>query len=266
MVAPPMSRQLEQVQIVGLTDCALTTSVESVYTGPSPSFSTGTMFTIVPNTTLEILTFEIETNAEDTPIEAEIYYRQGEFSGATNDPSKWTALANAPLRGSTESNTAIVSANDFTSIVVQKDQVYSFYLHVKGKNNALKLKPSNLLIGEDAFKDDRGHLGVQVGVSLNDGPFPSAFDQPADFVGRIHYKTLQECDAVRSTSAVVVEFAIDGEPEPETMNELSEYVHNAITALLILDTDLIKFSKYSGLEVVQVVSNFMGRSGKSGSF
>jgi hypothetical protein len=258
---PRVRRRADQVEKISQTECLFTTSLGTEYGGST--FAVGNMFTVVPSAVVEVLTLEFDAQIQaDSNLAAKVYYKEGDFSGATNDQSQWTLLADTTAQASPGGEGAIIPARDFSPATLNAGTQYSFYLHIQGGNDIMKVRSADSLIGENFFTDDLGLMALQVGVSLSEGPFPNSFTEPVEFSGRIHYKTTQECDSVRTTSLVELEFAVNENPEATVMSDLSAAVHKAIDAVIILDADLIKYNKFHSLEIVKVESNFMGRSGE----
>lgn len=265
-------RRTDEVEKISQTECLFTTSLATENGGAT--FAVGHMFTVLPSAAIEILTLEFDAQIRaGSNMAAKVYYKEGDFSGATSNPELWTLLADTTAQtapagggaGDEEAETgAIIPASDFTRVTLNAGQQYSFYLHMEGGNDVMKVKSADGLIGENVVSDKLGLLSLQRGVSLSDGPFPNAFSAPAEFSGRLHYKTTQECDSVRTSSIVELEFAINENPEADVMNDLSAAVQKAIDAVVILDPDLIKFDKFHSLEIVGANSGFMGRSGERG--
>lgn len=257
----PRRRRADEVEKISQTECLFTTSLGTEYGGST--FVAGNMFTVVPSSVVEVLTLEFDAQIRAaSDLATKVYYKEGDFSGATSDAAQWTLLADTTARAAPGGEGAIIPAGAFTRVTLDAGSQYSFYLHIQGGNDIMKLKTSDKLIGEEFFTDGLGLLALQVGVSLSEGPFPSTFTGPAEFSGRIHYKSTQECDSVRTTSFVELEFAVNENPEENVMQDLSEAVQKAIDAVIILDPDLIKFDKFHSLEIVNVESSFMGRSGE----
>jgi hypothetical protein len=254
-------RRADQVEKISKTECLFTTSLATQNGGST--FAVGNMFTVVPSVVMEVLTLEFDAQVQaGSNLAAKVYFKEGDFSGATSDPSRWTLLADTTAQLSPDGKGAILPARDFTPATLSAGKQYSFYLHIQGGSDIMKVRSSDSLIGEAFFKDDLGLLALQVGVSLSDGPFPNSFNAPAEFSGRIHYKSTQDCDSVRTNSVVELEFAVNENPDEAVMEELSEAVQKAIDAVIILDPDLIKFDKFHSLEIAKVDSKFMGRSGE----
>lgn len=254
-----VTRRADEVEKIGQDDCLFTTSVKTPYSGWESA--TGTMFTLVPSMAMDILTFEFDATDYSTDLRTQVYYKPGDFSGATSDASQWTLLANTVAQFDPDGVGAIIPASDFTTASLNAGESYSFYLHFLGGNNVLKFTPASNLIGQDFYTDESSAMTLQVGVALTEGPFPSKFSEPAEFGGRIHYRTVQHCDSARSLTVVELEFAVDAEPVAELIADLSEAVQKAIDATVILDTELVKYSKFHSMEIVGVESAFMGRSG-----
>jgi hypothetical protein len=250
-------RREDEVERLGNLDCRLLTSFKTPYTGVDTG--RGTMFTIKASESIEMLTMEFEAFQQASDLSVQVYYRQGEFSGATNDPDQWTQLADTVAQRAPDARGAIIPTNDFIPTQLFAGEIYSLYLHFQ-TSSVCKLKGSSELIGSEADFDDV--LQIQVGVTLDDGPFPEQFSGASEFSGMIHYRTVKSCEDVRITTDVELQFAVNDDPEAEIIQELSDAVEGAMSALLILIPNLIRFEKFHMLEVVNVQSGFQGRSSK----
>ncbi len=257
---PPIRRRADEVQKVSATECLYTTSLETSHEGSI--FATGTMFTLVPNSPIDILTLEFDAQI-DTLMAAKVYYKEGDFSGSTSDQSQWTMLADTAAQVAPGDTGAIIPTGDFTPATLTAGTKYSFYLHLESGNTILKVQSGgDTLIGDDAFTDPLGIMTLQTGVSLNEGPFPTTFGEAVQFSGRLHYRTSQDCNSVRTSTIVELEFAVNENPEEAVMSALSDSVKKSIDAIIILDPDLIKYEKFHSLEIANVEAAFMGRSGE----
>jgi hypothetical protein len=236
----------------------LTTSLKTNdYQGKESAL--GIMFTMQAASDLDILTLEFNAFAEAENFKVQVYYRVGEFSGATNDPFQWTMLADTVAQPTPDSKGAIIPIMDFKPMQVLAGKTYSLYLHFE-EHSVIKIKPANRLIGEES--ESNALLQTHVGVSLKEGPFPDQLDKASEFNGVIHYRSLQPCEQIRVTTDVELEFAVDSDPEAEVMEDLSKVVNDAIFALMNLDANLIRYKKLHMLELVEVTTSFQGRSGK----
>lgn len=256
-------RRADEVEKLSKTECLYTTSLQTPYGGNTQA--TGTMFTVLPRASLEVLTFEFDSNNNtgDESLPVVVYYKEGDFSGTTSDPRQWTQLAETTARRVPGDGPGwIVPSSEFTGVTLAEGTTYSFYIHVQTGQDVLRMRSADNLIGDIFYTDSLELLSVQTGVAL-DGAFPSTFSELTQFSGRLHYKTTQQCDTVRTSTVVELEFAVNENPEEEVMEALSEAVRKSIEAVVILDVDLIQFDKYHGLEIVGVESAFMGRSGKA---
>lgn len=252
-------RRQDEVERVGNLDCRLTTSMKTQYNGQTTV--KGTMFTLIVKERLELLSMEFDVNGDitgDEDLSVQVYYKEGDFSGATNDKEKWTQLADTVFFLAPDGKGAIIPANDFTKLDVEPQQMYSIYLTFQ--TDAIKIKSSNRLIGEKSKSSDV--LDLYVGVALDDGPFPSSLGRASDFSGVFNYRTLLPCPRALMETSVKMLFAINKNPEAETMIELADAVEGAITALSILDPTLIRYQKFHELVLEDVAFGFMGRSGK----
>jgi hypothetical protein len=250
-------RRLDEVEKVGQTECRLTTSLQTEYGGTGRA--NGSMFTVVPTSAMEVLTLEFDTATEST-VSVAVYFREGDFSGVTNDPRQWSLLTETEAQRIPGEPGVIIPASDFLPVSLQADTTYSFYLLMKSGQDALRMILVDTLIGENFFNDTLGLISVQTGVAL-DSAFPNSFLEPAQFSGRIHYKTTKPCESVRVSSVVELEFAVNEDPTEEVMAALSDAVRKSIEAIVILDVELIQYDKYDGLEITNAESAFMGITG-----
>jgi hypothetical protein len=245
------NRREDEVERVGKSDCQLTTSIKTDYNGRLGA--TGTMFTIQPTEALEMLTLEFDAFELAKDLRVQVYYRKGEYHDVVNDPQKWTKLADSVAQLAPDFRGAIIPTNDFRSVSLDPGETYAIYLHFQ-IGTAMRIRSSDKLIGE--MYESNEMLQMFVGVSLNDGPFPDTIDQAADFSGIIHYRIRGPCEAIRTTTDVELEFAVNEDPEADIMAALSDAVEGAITALMMLNPNLIRYKRFHLLELVEVESNF----------
>ena len=254
----PRTRRADAVERLNQTECLFSTSMETA--GNPSTFAMGTMFLVAPNSPLDILTIEFYAQ-EEKNMTVQVYYKEGNFSGVTNDPSQWTKLADSVARPMPGTQYAVIPAADFTPASLNAGIKYSFYIHLAGGSNILKVQSAaNSLIGDTYFTDALGLLSLEVGVALDNGPFPSSFAEPAQFAGRIDYESKQTCDSVRTSTIVELQFAVNAEPTSTVMSDLSAAVQEAIQTVMTSDPKLIAYEDYASLEFGNVDSAFMGRS------
>jgi hypothetical protein len=251
-------RREDEVELVGNSDCRLTTSVQSTYNGYQTGM--GLMFSVLAKETLILLTVEFDAFVEAENMPVQMYFLSGQFSGAAGDESRWTKVADTDAVHSPDGKGAIIPANEFNPISMEAGGVYSLYISFP-EDKIYKFKQTGGLIGDWAGGDST--IQINYGVSFDDGPFPQGqFSQVADFSGVLHYETVQSCSNVAATTDVKLEFAIDNDPESDAIREITDAVEGAISALLILNPELAHISKFFFLEVINVQSGFQGRSGK----
>lgn len=261
LISHHFQRREDEVEKVGNLDCRLTTSLAATYDGWETAV--GTMFTVRPTAALDVLSFEFDAFEIATDLSVQVYYRKGGFSGVTNDPTQWEKLADVVAQFAPDGKGAIIPASDFTAVSLEAGETYAFHLHFP-QSTVFRTKPAEGLIGEDYLSDDV--LGIQVGVTLEEGPFPDKFAAASEFTGRIHYRTLLQCEQIRTTTQVELQWAVDSEPEADVITALSDAVEGALSALIKLNPNLIRFEKFHMLELMEVNSGFQGRSGNSFSF
>jgi hypothetical protein len=257
ILAHQFQRRADEVEIYGDLDCPLTASLETKYNGWETA--AGTMFTVRPMAALDVLSFEFDAFELAQDLSVQVYYRKGGFSGVNNYPFQWEKLADAEAQFAPDGKGAIIPASDFTAVSLEAGETYAFYLHFP-QNNVFRTKPSERQIEEDYLSDNV--LGIQVGVNLDDGPFPDTFAAASEFPGRIHYRTLLPCEQIRTTTEMELQWAVNSEPEEDVIAALSEAVEGAISALMISDPNLIRLDKFHMLELMETKSGFQGRSGK----
>ena len=256
-------RRQDEVERFGNLDCRLTTSMVTPYQGRNTA--KGTMFTVDVKEPIDLLGLEFDAYDYDVDgvvladLSVEVFYRQGDYSGVTSDPSQWIELTNSEMYLEPNGEGAIIPSQNFNSVTLEAGSTYSFYLSFQ-TSGVLKIQNSKKMIGDIYERDDA--LDLMVGVSLDDGPFPESFYQPADFGGRLHYRSLRSCTRALTTTNVELQFAINNDPEEEYMNALATAVENAMSALSILNPDLVRYTQNHLLELQQVTPHFQGRSGK----
>lgn len=254
-------RRLDEVERVGDMSCRLTTSKKTKYNGRDTAV--GTIFTIqVKDRKLELLGLEFNAfeRASDN-LSVLVYYQYGDFSGSIDNPEEWTLLADTTAKLSPDKSSAIIPAAEFEWVELQPGRIYSFYLHF-ASTGVFRYTPADSLIGE-TFDDSNDLLDFRVGVTLTDtDPFPNTFDQASNFNGIVHYRTLQSCMSVVTTTDVDLHFAINNDPNQAHMSALAEAVEVALTTLFrnSTDTTFSRYEKNHMLELASVESNFQGRS------
>lgn len=252
-------RRLDEVDRISDNKCSLATALETDNHGEATA--AGIMFTVLPVKAIDLLTLEFhafdETSASTNPG-VQVYYRKGSFSGVTNDPSQWTMLANTTARFSPDGTRAILPVNEFEPVPMEAGELYALYVAFE-QESSVQVKLAEHLIGEVATSDEA--LQFLTGVSL-DGQdlFPSSFSDAIDFMGAFHYRLIQDCEAARTTTDVVLEFAVNVDPEESVIGGLTEAVREAISALLLSNTDLARYAVNDLLELKDVNSGFQGRS------
>ena len=280
------SRQLLFDDVTKTSDskCELTTTLRAGYKGWN--MATGIMFDIKPmKDTIELLTLEIPTfenyGAESSsPAEArkiQVYYREGTFSNAMNDPSQWTLIAETsaelitPLPPPDSKNPtgldmgALVPINDFKSVSLNAGQTYSLYIvgagtSPKPSETLLKTKPADTMIGEMSLENDA--LQVFTGVRFKGSPFPAVFDDPADFNGVLHYREKKECNhnTILGTTEIILEFAVNQEPTSNVMGALRNAVFETLSERVKTNENLIRYTDDYMLKLEGIDVNFRGRS------
>lgn len=276
-------RQLDEVTKLSSTTCSLTTSLRAGYKGWNTA--SGFIFTIKPSTeaiellTLEFPTFEDYFSDSNTLAarKVQVYYRLGSFSGVMNDPSAWTLIADtnarlvSPLPSLDSSNPtgldmgAIVPANEFKSVTLEAGQIYSIYISGEASSpnptkTMLKLKPADGLVGEVSTENKL--LQVQTGVRLKGSPFPSVFDEPAEFNGVLHYRATKSCNdsSMFTTTDVVLEFAVNKEPTSKVMGSVRSAVDETLSEWLSTNEVLVRYSEEDMLKMEAIATHFKGRS------
>ena len=299
-------RQLnEEVELIGTSDCRLTTSLETSTTyhhggGDDETMAAGIMFTIQSKEfDVEILTLEFDTttflevvdgdgsttsdyeypsSSTSSEIPVEVYYKTGDFvtdDGAINDDAtKWIQVSQTSAIISPDLQSAIIPVQDFTPVTVFANSLISIYITTEvlqttsDDNPKIKFKSSTQsLIGSTSREDTT--MVVNYGAAFHDedydnddGSFPNSPSSQvvvAEFLGTIHYRTLQECSNVVTTTQVILELAIDGDPTEMILTAINNAVEDSIQALLILNSNLATYTKFFFLNMVHVNTGFMGR-------
>jgi hypothetical protein len=261
-------RRADEVVRVGGDNCILTTSLATDYSlgQGQGSSSRGIMTTFEASREIELLTLEFNAfeNVEESTVQ--VYYKEGSWSGVASDPRQWTKLADTSARIAPDERGAIISTSDFTPVTIKASVEYSLYLHFD-QNDVLRVSsPETGGIGEVA--DSNTVLTSFMGVSLADGPFPTTgFDNIAAFEGVFHYlEVARPCHETVTTSDIVLEFAINSDPEEQVMGELAEVVEAVMDALMTSDETLREYQYEHLLRIGAITSIFKGRSGECSSF
>lgn len=256
-------RRADEVERIGSGDCKVTTSFATEYSlgQGDGSASRGIMTTFQASREIEILTLEFSTISDAVDgSKVQVYFREGHWAGNANDRNQWTKLAEAFARLSPDGKGAIIPTSDFTSVTIKQNVEYALYLHFD-RSDVLRVKdPSGGLIG-DAFGSD-GVLTSFMGVPLAGDPFAETrFDDIAAFEGVFHYLDVAPCTETLTTSDVVLEFAMDSDPDDERMDELSQLVAVVMDALMKSDRTLLDFQDDHLLSIGAIETNFWGRNG-----
>jgi hypothetical protein len=254
-------RRDDEVELIGNSDCKLTTSIKTNFNGRLSG--KGLMFSVRALQSMALLTVEFDAFPIAETLPVQVYFLSGDFSGAAGDESRWTKVADTKAVHSPDKNGAIIPANDFTPIDMEAGGLYSLYLSFP-EDQIFKFNAAQGLIGESDWANSDNSIEINNGASFDDGPFPQGqFSEVAEFSGVLHYKTVQVCSDIVATTDVKMEFAINDGPESDLIQAISDAVEGAMSALLILNAELVHLKKFFFLEVVSVQSGFMGRSGKS---
>jgi hypothetical protein len=252
-----VERRQDAVEKLGDDNCRLTTKLETTYRGSQGAH--GSMFSILANETLEILTFEFDYSASAEDFQVQVYYRKGGFLNVVNRTSEWTQIADAAAEPAPDNIGAIIPTNNVKPVTVDAGELYSFYLAFK-TDQTLRVSPSQFQPGAPWQKNDL--LQVLVGVGLESGPFPDQAGPPSTFRGIVHYNTVKKCVDARTTTDVTLDFAVAADPSEKVIDQLNQAIEKAVTALLVLNPNLIRYKKFHDLEVLGAKSGFQGRSGK----
>lgn len=242
---------------LGDDDCRLTTKLETTYGGSQGAG--GSMFSILANETLDILTFEFDYYASSEDLQVQVYYRKGGFLDVVNMAGEWTQIADTAAVPAPNKIGAIIPTNDVEPVTVNAGELYSFYLVFK-TDQTLRVGPSQLQPGALWQKDDL--IEVQVGVGFEVGPFPDQGGTPSTFRGIVHYKTVKNCIDARTTTDVTLDFAVNAEPTEAVIDQLNQAIEVSVAAVLVLNPNFVRYKKFHYLELVNTISGFQGRSSK----
>lgn len=266
-VATLQQRRLEEVEELTNNNCRLTTSLKT------PTFSSGgignakgIMFNLQSSSDVELLSLEFGVlSSSSSSVSVEVYIKQGSFSGFQNVQSQWTSLAFAQAKLSPDSNTAIIPANQFQSYSMSATTEYAIYVSMLS-TGILQTKASSKSI--DATLHSNDILTTNVGVLLTEGPFPVSLGsvQGTEFQGVLHYNHVKACSDLTTTTDVPLEFAINSDPGGSVLTALSQTVQSAMESLMSSNPTLSQYKNNDSLTILQVTSNFVGRSGTLFSF
>jgi len=270
----------EVTQLNGMM-CGLTTSLRTGYKGWNPA--AGIMFTVRPSKDIELLTLEIPTFENfgngDNPAESrkvQVFFRQGDFSGAMSDPSAWTKIADttakkvSPLPAPDSSNAGkdmgvIVPAKDFTQTSLKKDEIYSIYVSsrepsLNAKETLLKLEPSEGLVGDRSANNN--DIEIRTGVRLKGSSFPTVFTDPADFNGVLHYRADKSCTdgALFQTTDISLMFIVNNEPNNQVMGSIRTAIDETLDDWLFKNEVLKGFKDKYQLKKEGIGMHFRGRN------
>ena len=128
------------------------------------------------------------------------------------------------------------------------------------KADAIVVGQTATKIGETFASND--FLTTFAGMSLNNGPFPNTIgNNVLNFEGVFHYRVVQQCSNILTTSDVDLEFVINSDPDQTVLDDFSITVKNVISALMATNTKLRELNNSHFVEVDKVITNFQGRSG-----
>jgi len=242
-----------------LSDCTikLTSSTEEYREGTPAK---GVFFTFSTSQDAELLSIEFAVSRNvSLSIDTEVYFRKDSFSGVSANPVEWTKVSSSPAQLSPNKATAIVPVLGFEMSALEANTEYSLYVSLNS-NNTMLAKLSSAGIGEPS--DDDGILQRYVGVLVDNGPFPSSLarSEIAEFMGVLHYKSVQTCTSILQTTKVDLEFGIDDIPSNEHLTELAASFGQAIGAIFVTNSTLSDAKREYMINVNSTAANFMGRS------
>mmetsp|Transcript_2718 Transcript_2718/g.7541 ORF Transcript_2718/g.7541 Transcript_2718/m.7541 type:complete len:1349 (+) Transcript_2718:283-4329(+) len=272
----------DEVQRIGRDDCRFTTFLDtratnsSVNTVPKTDFFDASVFVAQSSpaslSTLDVLSLELElaagaaSNDQGNP-KVSIYAMEGDFRLASASAEGWETLAvDASTHFDPISQCWIVPVQSMeTKLTIRPNRVYSIYVAVsRAVDNRLQMALHSFPSPGDVWHAD-DHLQIYDGYGINnddDEPaatataFPhqgtTAVSQPASIRGKFHYRLQSTpCDAVRISTSVRWEFAFSKEDADAVPELLQLAVQNAISAVTVLNPDLIRYAKNHGLEQEQ---------------
>jgi hypothetical protein len=197
-----------EVERIGENDsCRLFTSLTTP-TGGRDS-ARGTMFTIRPSRTMDILGLEFDfIPSAATDLTVQVYARKGNFTDVMSDESAWSLISDTVAIPSPDNRGAIIPAKDIRPIQAEKGEFYSFYLYVASQGVLnIGWTSQTTEVGSPWQADDQ--LEMSIGMGMSTGPFPGPGEQmaPAQFRGRFHYSVVKPCNETLTTTDVELEFA-----------------------------------------------------------
>ena len=255
-------RQLDYVGRITETECSLTTSINTNDGGGTSTAATGVMFTMEVTEPIDLLTLEFQlsetaTNVDGVINNVQVYYRQGDFTDAINQPSLWTILADTNAHLVENAAGAIVPVNQFESATFSPGQVYSIYVI-----STVAASQVDAAIGTISSEDES--VSVRTGVSLEGNEaFPASYTQIANFNGVVHYRVNNKsCQQMTTTTEVGLEFAVDEEPLDTVISGLTSVVSAAVQEVIDTNPTMQRYKELHLLSVVDANTGFQGKSEK----
>jgi len=228
--------------------CAVTSSFNTTYNAIQEVLPyTGIMFSIFPNTALDILSLELDLRLEDNPdLSVEVYIFRGRFATISDNPELWSKVADTTAVPAPEGVGAIIPVGDFTPVSLAKNERVSFFVNMKipviDYNVAALKKTDEIAIELPDFDLFVGAGRSETGF----GDLDSLVDP--QFTGIIHYSRSNECGQV--TTTVTYYFIVNENLRIATLGELSAIVDTTVNDIMLEDDGILDLQKLHGLRKI----------------
>jgi hypothetical protein len=250
-------RILGKVDVV-LSDelgCQLNNLVEFT-SSLSTSISTGSMFTVTAKDNIEILSFEFESVSSNEEVKVDIFTLEGEnYLNATSDPYAWTRLSQATAFKSPDEGDGsfmIAPRADMrTSIPLTTGEARSFYITLQTSDDLVLLQSTaekTLVTGQEFYSDSM--MRTDVGIGILSGGFGDSVVMDRAFQGRIHYRSLQDCQDFAVTSQFIVPFAV----RASTGSDIFQFsLKEAFEDMMTEGANWVRWNELHGLELLRII-------------
>ena len=271
------SRNLsDEIQRLDNNECRLSTSMSTYY--PGDIGSSGIVFTIKStNQTIELLGFEFDYDptlkTSKDSLDVEVYYIDKDYwvdepqqQGILNVNEIGTKIADTTAMISPDMKYAIIPTVDITSVTMEADKIYSFFITIKHTDSTIlrvtefDATTTTNPVGTLDSTDDV--ISTYVGHTMQGYPKPNLYIPGGTFRGKIHYKRNDKCDNFLISTEVTLPFAVNADPTADVTQELNDAVSSTLLAYTALNPTFIKYEKFHNLKLKDTNSNFRGKSEK----
>jgi hypothetical protein len=239
--------------------CQQTTLVEFP-SSLSTSTATGSMFTVTAKDNIEILSFEFESSSSNEEVEVDIFTLEGKnYLDATSNPIAWTRLSQTTAFKSPDKGDGSFMiaprADMLTSIPLTTGESRSFYITLQTSDDLILMQSTaenRLLTGQEFHSDSM--IRTDVGIGILSGGFGDSVVMDRAFQGRIHYRSLQDCQDFAVTSQFMVPLAV----HPSTGSDDFRFaLKEAFKDIMAEGAKWGRWNELHGLELLRIEPEFL---------